>query len=30
MLNIIEDYLNYREYKYCRIDGNITLEERDE
>lgn len=28
MLNIIEDYLRYREYLYCRIDGSTDLETR--
>lgn len=26
MLDILEDYMNYREYKYCRIDGSTFLE----
>ena len=30
MLNILEDYLNYRNYPFCRIDGTVHLEERDE
>lgn len=29
MLDILEDYLEYRGYKYCRIDGNTTGMERD-
>ena len=28
MLNIIEDYLRYREHLYCRIDGSTDLETR--
>lgn len=28
MLNIIEDYLRYREHMYCRIDGSTDLETR--
>ena len=29
MLDILEDYLNYKEFKYCRIDGSTFLEERE-
>lgn len=29
MLNILEDYLIFKEYKYCRIDGNTFLDERE-
>ncbi|KAJ3669555.1 hypothetical protein LUZ60_011505 [Juncus effusus] len=29
LLDILEDYLMYRGYKYCRIDGNTGGEERD-
>ena len=28
-LNILEDYLNYREYKYCRLDGSTSLEDKE-
>ena len=28
-LNVLEDYLNIRGYKYCRFDGDTTLEERE-
>lgn len=27
-LNIMEDYLRYREWRYCRIDGSVKLMER--
>lgn len=27
-LNIMEDYLRYREWRYCRIDGSVKLHER--
>jgi SNF2 family DNA or RNA helicase len=27
-LNIMEDYLRYREWRYCRIDGSVKLAER--
>lgn len=30
MLDILEDYLNWREYKYCRLDGNTKYDERAE
>jgi SWI/SNF-related matrix-associated actin-dependent regulator of chromatin subfamily A member 5 len=30
VLDILEDYLNYVGYKYCRIDGNTDGEARDE
>ena len=30
MLDILEDYLNYRGYAYCRIDGTTFLEEREQ
>lgn len=30
ILDIIEDYCNYRKYKFVRIDGNTTLEDRDD
>lgn len=30
VLDILEDYLNYREYKYCRIDGSTDMTSRDE
>ena len=29
-LNVLEDYLNIRGYKYCRFDGDTSLEEREE
>jgi SWI/SNF-related matrix-associated actin-dependent regulator of chromatin subfamily A member 5 len=29
MLNILEDYCLYKEWKYCRIDGDTDIEERD-
>ena len=28
MLDIMEDYCRYREYKYCRLDGNTELDDR--
>ena len=28
VLNIIEDYLNYRKWKYCRIDGQTNIDDR--
>ncbi|RKO85465.1 SNF2 family N-terminal domain-containing protein, partial [Blyttiomyces helicus] len=28
MLDILEDYLNFRGYEYCRIDGNTAHEDR--
>eukprot|EP00960_Hanusia_phi_P022568 667573-Hanusia_phi.AAC.1 len=30
MLDIIEDYCNYRNFTYCRIDGQTVGEERQE
>lgn len=27
MLDILEDYLNFKGFKYCRIDGNTFLED---
>lgn len=30
MLDILEDYLNWRDYKYCRLDGNTKYDERAE
>jgi SWI/SNF-related matrix-associated actin-dependent regulator of chromatin subfamily A member 5 len=30
ILDILEDYLVYRHYKYCRIDGNTSYELREE
>lgn len=30
MLNILEDYCNFREYSYCRIDGDTDIELRDD
>lgn len=29
MLDILEDYLIYKEYKYCRIDGETFIEDRE-
>ena len=29
MLNILEDFCNYRQYTYCRIDGNTEMDMRD-
>ena len=28
MLDIMEDYCRFREYKYCRLDGNTELDDR--
>ncbi|KOM40548.1 hypothetical protein LR48_Vigan04g074600 [Vigna angularis] len=28
MLNILEDYMNYRKYKYFRLDGSSTIQDR--
>ena len=28
MLDILEDFCRFREYKYCRLDGNTDLDER--
>eukprot|EP00537_Pseudo-nitzschia_pungens_P005463 CAMPEP_0172360814 /NCGR_PEP_ID=MMETSP1060-20121228/4775_1 /TAXON_ID=37318 /ORGANISM="Pseudo-nitzschia pungens, Strain cf. cingulata" /LENGTH=839 /DNA_ID=CAMNT_0013082903 /DNA_START=121 /DNA_END=2640 /DNA_ORIENTATION=+ len=28
VLNIIEDYLNFRSWKYCRIDGSTNIDDR--
>jgi SWI/SNF-related matrix-associated actin-dependent regulator of chromatin subfamily A member 5 len=30
VLDILEDYCNYREFKYCRIDGSTDMTSRDE
>ena len=30
MLDILEDYCVFREYKYCRLDGNTDLDYRQE
>lgn len=30
MLDILEDYCHYRDYKYCRLDGNTELDWRQE
>ena len=30
VLDILEDYLNFREYQYCRIDGSTDMTSRDE
>lgn len=29
VLDILEDYLVYRDYSYCRIDGSTLIEERE-
>lgn len=29
MLDILEDFCSYRELKYCRLDGNTSLEDRE-
>jgi hypothetical protein len=29
MLDILEDYMHYRQYSYCRIDGNTSGEDRE-
>ena len=29
MLDILEDYCNYRGHAYCRLDGNTSLEDRE-
>lgn len=29
MLDILEDYMHYRNYQYCRIDGNTSGEDRE-
>jgi len=28
MLDILEDFCRWREYKYCRLDGNTELDDR--
>ena len=28
VLSVIEDYLNFRKWKYCRIDGSTNIDER--
>lgn len=28
VLSVMEDYLNFRKWKYCRIDGNTNIDER--
>jgi ATP-dependent DNA helicase len=30
VLNVMEDYLNYRRWKYCRIDGSTNIDVRQE
>lgn len=30
MLDILEDYCNYKQYKYARIDGNTEMDKRDQ
>jgi ATP-dependent DNA helicase len=30
VLNVMEDYLNYRKWKYCRIDGSTNIDVRQE
>ena len=29
VLNILEDYCRYRDYQYCRIDGETMIEDRE-
>lgn len=29
MLNILEDYCQYRKYPFCRIDGDTPIDERE-
>jgi SNF2 family DNA or RNA helicase len=29
MLDILEDYCLFRQYKYCRLDGNTELDDRE-
>jgi SWI/SNF-related matrix-associated actin-dependent regulator of chromatin subfamily A member 5 len=29
MLDILEDYCLFREHKYCRLDGNTELDDRE-
>ncbi len=30
MLDILEDYLFYREHEFCRLDGSTDMQERDD
>ena len=30
MLDILEDFCNFRQLKYCRLDGNTSLEDREQ
>jgi len=30
MLTLLEDYLHHRRWKYCRIDGSVKIDERQE
>lgn len=30
LLDILEDYMNYRQYKYCRLDGQTAADDREE
>jgi 3-mercaptopyruvate sulfurtransferase SseA len=30
LLDILEDYCQYRDYQYCRIDGNTSGEDREQ
>lgn len=30
MLDILEDFCNYRQLNYCRLDGNTSLEDREQ
>lgn len=30
MLDILEDFCNFRELKYCRLDGNTSLDDREQ
>jgi len=29
MLDILEDFCNFRQLNYCRLDGNTSLEDRE-
>lgn len=30
MLDILEDYLIFKDFKYCRIDGDTFLDDRED
>lgn len=30
MLDILEDFCNFRQLEYCRLDGNTSLEDREQ